>query len=75
MRKMAIKVPDVARSVLPNPTAMPIPAVIHISAAVVNPDTPMLRSKNCTCTDKSDSRDDLSRYSGRISHTELIKAA
>lgn len=38
-------VAEVARSVRLNPTAMPTPAVTHISAAVVKPDTPYLPRK------------------------------
>ena len=42
---MAIIVAELAKSTLSSPTAMPIPAVTHMSAAVVNPDTPCFERK------------------------------
>ncbi len=45
MRKSAKRVAETARSERLSPTAMPIPAVTHIKAAVVNPDTPCFERK------------------------------
>ena len=40
-----MKVADIPRCARPSPTAMPMPAVIHINAAVVNPETPCFERK------------------------------
>lgn len=45
MINRAIKVAERARSTLSSPTAIPIPAVTHIRAAVVKPETPYLERK------------------------------